>query len=132
MKIIFTVVSLILVILFPTLHIICNHNLPQKKQAVFLDLYELDLDSLRHVNKEIFSVLRINLELENEKDKKEIIKLMPRVKQVLILCILDLKNKDLIGSSDLYRIRKEALIKINKIAYPVLVQNILFNKLLRS
>lgn len=130
MKIILMVFGLSLPIIFPILNLVYHYNASKSTQNVLFSLCEVGSE---HHNNDELSFFRVNLELQNEEDREEMENLMPRIKHGLVMCILDLKKRDMIvGSSDVYRIRKDALVKINKIAHPVLVQNVLFNKFSRG
>jgi flagellar FliL protein len=74
--------------------------------------------------------LSIHVELETEEDKMAVETVMPRVVDQFQTYLRELRVQDLKGSTGLYRLRIELLARLNAAAYPVEVQDVLFQEIL--
>jgi len=57
---------------------------------------------------------------------------MPELRDVINYYMRDLTQEDFIGSATMYYLRQEILMRVNKIVYPAVVKNILFNEIVRT
>lgn len=74
--------------------------------------------------------LKVRFEVQ-EFDHKDIIsKIMPRIRDQFQVFLRELRVEDLEGSTGAYRIREELLHRINIVARPAVVTDILFDELL--
>lgn len=74
--------------------------------------------------------LSVQLELENESEKAQIEAVMPRVIDQFQTYLRELRVRDLRGSAGIYRLQMELLSRVNAAAYPVEVQDVLFQEIL--
>jgi len=74
--------------------------------------------------------LSVQLELENEEDKTSVETAMPRVIDQFQTYLRELRVQDLKGSAGIYRLQMELLNRVNAAAYPVEVQDVLFQEIL--
>ena len=74
--------------------------------------------------------LSVQLELKNEADSAAVEQGMPRVIDQFQTYLRELRVKDLRGSAGIYRLQMELLSRVNAAAYPVEVQDVLFQEIL--
>jgi len=74
--------------------------------------------------------LSVQLELKSEADKATIEAVMPRVIDQFQTYLRELRVKDLRGSAGIYRLQMELLSRVNAAAYPVEVDDVLFQEIL--
>jgi flagellar FliL protein len=74
--------------------------------------------------------LSVQLELKNETDKVAVEQVMPRVVDQFQTYLRELRVRDLRGSAGIYRLQMELLSRVNAAAYPVEVQDVLFQEIL--
>jgi flagellar FliL protein len=103
---------------------------PKKKEPTFVDLDEMIVNLNTEGKNVSFMKLRVTLEVEGKDNADTIVKLMPRVKDVLQVYLRELRPSDMEGSVGLYRLREELLLRINKVIYPAEVRDILFKEVL--
>lgn len=74
--------------------------------------------------------LSVQLELKNEEDRTSVGLVMPRVVDQFQTYLRELRVRDLRGSAGIYRLQMELLSRVNAAAYPVEVQDVLFQEIL--
>lgn len=74
--------------------------------------------------------LSVQLEFKNAEDMAAVEKLMPRVVDQFQTYLRELRVKDLRGSAGIYRLQMELLARVNQAAYPIEVQDVLFQEIL--
>ncbi|MCI5060255.1 MAG: flagellar basal body-associated FliL family protein [Alphaproteobacteria bacterium] len=74
--------------------------------------------------------LKVQLELKDEMEKASVEKVMPRVVDQFQTYLRELRVRDLRGSAGIYRLQMELLSRVNAAAYPVEVQDVLFQEIL--
>jgi len=74
--------------------------------------------------------LSVQLELKSEEDKAAVEAVMPRVVDQFQTYLRELRVRDLRGSAGIYRLQMELLSRVNAAAYPVEVQDVLFQEIL--
>lgn len=74
--------------------------------------------------------LSVQLELKNEAEKISVEQVMPRVIDQFQTYLRELRVRDLRGSAGIYRLQMELLSRVNAAAYPVEVQDVLFQEIL--
>lgn len=74
--------------------------------------------------------LSVQLELKNETDSAAVEQVMPRVIDQFQTYLRELRVRDLRGSAGIYRLQMELLARVNAAAYPVEVQDVLFQEIL--
>ena len=74
--------------------------------------------------------LSVQLELESEEEKASVEAVMPRVIDQFQTYLRELRVQDLRGSAGIYRLQMELLNRVNAAAYPIEVQDVLFQEIL--
>ncbi|HEU4837930.1 MAG TPA: flagellar basal body-associated FliL family protein [Micavibrio sp.] len=74
--------------------------------------------------------LSVQLELKTASDLAQVEKVMPRVIDQFQTYLRELRVRDLRGSAGIYRLQMELLARVNQAAYPVEVQDVLFQEIL--
>lgn len=77
-----------------------------------------------------FLKLVVRLEIGQKEDEQIIKDYMPRIRDQLQVFLRELRVEDIEGSSGAYRIREELLSRINTVAKPATVKDVLFDELL--
>ena len=70
------------------------------------------------------------MELKSEADKDAVSLVMPRVVDQFQTYLRELRVRDLRGSAGIYRLQMELLSRVNAAAYPIEVQDVLFQEIL--
>ncbi|WP_374764502.1 flagellar basal body-associated FliL family protein [Yunchengibacter salinarum] len=103
---------------------------PEKKELLFHTLP----DQLYNLNTEgegsSFLRARITLELDRPSFKADIEKKMPRILDEFNTYMRELRPQDLEGSSGIFRLKEELLMRINQAVAPTRVNDILFEEFL--
>lgn len=74
--------------------------------------------------------LKVQLQLKNDADKVRVEAVMPRVVDQFQTYLRELRVRDLRGSAGIYRLQMELLTRVNEAAYPVVVEDVLFQEIL--
>lgn len=74
--------------------------------------------------------ISIKLELTNEEDVASVTTIQPRIIDRFQVYLRELRVEDLEGSAGMQRLREELLNRVNKVAHPVQVRDVLFAELL--
>ena len=74
--------------------------------------------------------LSVQLEFKNATDMVAVEKVLPRVVDQFQTYLRELRVRDLRGSAGIYRLQMELLARVNQAAYPVEVQDVLFQEIL--
>jgi flagellar FliL protein len=74
--------------------------------------------------------LSVQLEFKSAEDMTAVEQVMPRVVDQFQTYLRELRVKDLRGSAGIYRLQMELLARVNQAAYPVEVQDVLFQEIL--
>lgn len=74
--------------------------------------------------------LSVQLEFKSAADMAEVEKVLPRVVDQFQTYLRELRVRDLRGSAGIYRLQAELLARVNQAAYPVEVQDVLFQEIL--
>ena len=77
-----------------------------------------------------FLRLAVQLEFKSAEDMASFEKLMPRIVDQFQTYLRELRVRDLRGSAGIYRLQMELLARVNQAAYPVEVQDVLFQEIL--
>ena len=100
------------------------------KTAVFFDMPEMLVNLNSSGRRTNFLKINISLELEEESDIKNLEILMPRIVDGFQVYLRELRVEDLRGSAGMYRLREDLLRRINEVARPVRINDILFKEML--
>lgn len=74
--------------------------------------------------------LSVQLEFKSAEDMAAVEKLLPRIVDQFQTYLRELRVRDLRGSAGIYRLQLELLARVNQAAYPVEVQDVLFQEIL--
>ena len=99
-------------------------------KAVFFDLPEMLVNLNSSGRRTNFLKINISLELEEESDIKILELLMPRIVDGFQIYLRELRVDDLRGSAGMYRLREDLLRRINEVAKPIRINDILFKEML--
>lgn len=100
------------------------------KKAVFFDLPEMLVNLNSSGRRTNFLKINISLELEEESDIQNLESLMPRIVDGFQIYLRELRVDDLRGSAGMYRLREDLLRRINEVAKPIRINDILFKEML--
>lgn len=77
-----------------------------------------------------FLKLKVALQVKGKTNSDNVIRLMPKIRDVMQTYLRELRPSDLSGSYGLYKLREELLLRINAIVYPTQVDDLLFKDVL--
>jgi len=99
--------------------------------SVFFELPELlvNLNSAGNKRRNYLK-LRVSLELTDAQAVHHIKQVLPRIVDAFQVYLRELRIEDLQGSAGLYRLREELLLRVNAVAEPVEVEDVLFKEML--
>ncbi len=98
--------------------------------AAFLQIPDMTVNLSSTDGQPRFLRLSVQLELLSEADKAAVELVMPRVVDQFQTYLRELRVRDLRGSAGIYRLQMELLARVNAAAYPVEVQDVLFQEIL--
>lgn len=98
--------------------------------AAFLKIPDITVNLSNEGNQPRYLRLSVQLELKNQGDLAAVEQVMPRVVDQFQTYLRELRVKDLRGSAGIYRLQMELLSRVNAAAYPVEVQDVLFQEIL--
>ena len=99
-------------------------------EIVFLDLPEILVNLNTGGRKSSFLKIRVSLELPNATDIPRVEGLMPRIMDTFNIYLRELRIDDLKGSTGMYRLREELLMRVGAAVAPSKVNDILFKEML--
>lgn len=100
------------------------------KEAVFLSIPDMIVNLRGSSKQQRYLKLRVELELTSAEDMAAVEKVAPRVIDHFQTYLRELRVRDLEGSQGIYRLRQELLSRVNTAAYPVKVEDVLFQEIL--
>jgi len=98
--------------------------------AAFLKIPDMIVNLSSEDGQPRYLRLSVQLELASEADKATIEAVMPRVIDQFQTYLRELRVRDLRGSAGIYRLQMELLSRVNAAAYPVEVDDVLFQEIL--
>ena len=98
--------------------------------SVFHDLPPMLVNLNQGGKRHSYLKISIKLELASEQDVNAITTIQPRIIDRFQVYLRELRVEDLEGSAGMQRLREELLNRVNKVAYPVKVRDVLFAELL--
>lgn len=101
-----------------------------QKPAVFFDMPELLVNLNTGGRRVNFLKLTVALELDDPADIPKLQILMPRLIDSFQVYLRELRIEDLRGSAGIYRLREDLLSRVNEIAKPVKIRDVLFKEML--
>ncbi len=97
---------------------------------VYFDLPQMLVNLNSTGRKSNFLKIVVSLELPSEEDVHRLEEVMPRVVDNFQVYLRELRVEDLRGSSGLYRLREELLLRVNTAIQPAHVNDVLFKEML--
>ncbi len=97
---------------------------------VYFDLPQMLVNLNSTGRKSNFLKIVVSLELPSEEDVSRLEEVMPRVVDNFQVYLRELRVEDLRGSSGLYRLREELLLRVNTAIQPAHVNDVLFKEML--
>lgn len=97
---------------------------------VFFDLPEIIVNLAASGRKNTFMKISVSLQVENEEAVKELEKITPRIVDKFQVYLRGMQVEDLQGSAGVYRLREELLARVNTVAEPVKIYDVLFKEIL--
>lgn len=101
-----------------------------KKETVFLSVPDMIVNLKSSSKQQRYLKLRVELEINGPEELQAVEKVAPRVIDHFQTYLRELRVRDLEGSQGIYRLRQELLARVNAAAYPVEVQDVLFQEIL--
>lgn len=98
--------------------------------AQFLKIPDMVVNLNSEDNTPRYLRLSVQLEFKNAEDMAAVEKVLPRVTDQFQTYLRELRVRDLRGSAGIYRLQMELLARVNQAAYPVEVQDVLFQEIL--
>jgi len=98
--------------------------------AQFLKIPDITVNLNTEGDKPRYLRLAVQLEFKTPEDMAAVEKVMPRVVDQFQTYLRELRVRDLRGSAGIYRLQIELLARVNQAAYPVEVQDVLFQEIL--
>lgn len=98
--------------------------------AQFLKIPDMIVNLNSEDNTPRYLRLSVQLEFKSAEDMAAVEKVLPRVVDQFQTYLRELRVRDLRGSAGIYRLQIELLARVNQAAYPVEVQDVLFQEIL--
>ena len=98
--------------------------------SVFHDLPPMLVNLNQAGKRKSYLKISIKLELASEQDVNAVTNIQPRIIDRFQVYLRELRIEDLEGSAGMQRLREELLNRVNKVAHPVKVRDVLFAELL--
>lgn len=103
---------------------------PPKPSAYFYEVPEILVNLASTGSATRYLKLKINLEVSTEEDLAQLEILLPRVIDDFQLYLRQLRVEDLNGSSGIYRLKEDLLLRANQAVAPLQINNVLFKEIL--
>ena len=103
-----------------------------KKPVSFIDMREMMINLALNPGQDRQSIMKVKLALEvsDPKLSAEIQPLVPRIEDMFLTFLRELRPADLEGSAGVYRLKEELLRRVNVAVYPARVDAVLFKDIL--
>lgn len=98
--------------------------------TTFLEIPDMIVNLSSDTDQPRYLRLSVQLELKNEEDKLAVEKVLPRVIDQFQTYLRELRVRDLRGSAGIYRLQMELLSRVNAAAFPIEVEDVLFQEIL--
>ncbi len=102
----------------------------EDNQSLYLDMEDFIVNLNSEDGKPSFLKMAIALHVKGAKDAFEVKANFPVIRDTFQIYLRELRPEDLRGSSGVYRLKEELLLRVNKSLYPVKVTDILFKEIL--
>jgi len=99
-------------------------------QSVFYDLPEMLVNLNTGGRASSFLKIQVSLELANPTAVTQVEQVLPRIVDNFQVYLRELRPEELSGSTGVYRLKEELLVRVNTAAQPARVRDILFKEVL--
>lgn len=104
-------------------------NVKETGPGYYISLDEF-LVELRHGGpKKKFLKMRLSFELEDQLDETHILSVMPQIIDNFRVLLRELRVEELKDSQQLYRVKEELLVRVNAVARPIKVRDVLIGEI---
>ena len=100
------------------------------QSSVFFDLQEMLVNLNTGGRKTHYLKISVSLEVGSDDDVAQLQRVMPRIVDSFQVYLRELRIEDLHGSAGLQRLREELLLRVNTVAQPTVVRDVLFREML--
>lgn len=102
------------------------------KQTAFVDMKEMvvNIAGNQQGERQNFIKVKVALEVGDKKAEETIKPLLPRVEDMFLVYLRELRPTDLEGSASTFRLREELLKRVNMAVHPTRIEGIVFRELL--
>lgn len=102
------------------------------KAATFIDMKDMivNIAGGQPGERQNFIKVKVALEVGDKKAEDSIKPLLPRVEDMFLVYLRELRPQDLEGSASTFRLREELLKRVNMAVHPTRVEGIVFRELL--
>lgn len=107
-----------------------EHGVPIPSGPAFLKIPDMIVNLSGGGAQPRYLRLSVQLELKSQADMQGVEQVMPRVVDQFQTYLRELRVQDLRGSAGIYRLQMELLSRVNAAAYPIEVQDVLFQEIL--
>lgn len=102
------------------------------KKTAFIDMREMvvNIAGNQAGERQNFIKVKVSLEVSDAEIGKNVTPLLPRVEDMFLVYLRELRPQDLEGSASTFRLREELLKRVNMALHPARVDGIVFRELL--
>ncbi|MCH9844441.1 MAG: flagellar basal body-associated FliL family protein [Alphaproteobacteria bacterium] len=124
-------------ILSPTAHV--EDTIKLRKESVnrviknrrYLDIEEpISANLYDEQGRPVFLSIKLSFELQAESDREQLQKVIPVIIDSVQAYLRSIRPGELSGTQGIYRVREELVFRINRIASPVAINDVLFKEFL--
>ena len=102
----------------------------KENKSVYFNMKDFIVNLNKVGGQASFLKMSITLEIVGEKNVAEVKEKVPVIRDSFQVYLRELRADDLQGSSGIYRLREGLLLRVNKIVYPIKINDILFREIL--
>jgi flagellar protein FliL len=99
-------------------------------QPIYVDLPELITNLNNNAPRTSYVKLTVRLELRKQHDVERVKAAMPRLQDLFLTYIREMRPQELRGSAGTYRLREELIARANLAAAPAIITDVLFTQML--
>jgi len=99
-------------------------------QPIYIDLPELITNLNNNTPRAIYVKLTVRLEVRKQHDVEKVKAAMPRLQDLFLTYVREMRPQELRGSAGTYRLREELIARANLAATPAKITDVLFTQML--
>lgn len=99
-------------------------------QAIFYNLDEFVVNLNKVNNQNNFLKVALTFQFKGQENTAKIEDKLPIIKDAFQIYLRELKAGDIQGSAGIFLLKQELLLRVNKILYPIKIEDVLFRDLL--